>query len=203
MKIKEANFVISNTEVDKCPAPSKPEYAFIGRSNVGKSSLINMLTGFSKLAKTSGKPGKTQLINHFEINQDWYLVDLPGYGYAKTSKENRFKWTQFIQEYLVDRENLMNTFVLLDSRLPPQKIDLEFMNWCGHHEIPFSMVFTKIDKLSSTALQKNLAVYKKEMLKIWEELPPVFTTSATSKFGQEKLLNYIDQINQAAKEQFN
>jgi len=203
MKIKEANFVISNTEVDKCPAPSKPEYAFIGRSNVGKSSLINMLTGFSKLAKTSGKPGKTQLINHFEINQDWYLVDLPGYGYAKTSKENRFKWTQFIQEYLVDRENLMNTFVLLDSRLPPQKIDLEFMNWCGHHEIPFSMVFTKIDKLSSTALQKNLAVYKREMLKIWEELPPVFTTSATSKFGQEKLLNYIDQINQAAKEQFN
>lgn len=203
MKIKEANFVISNTEVDKCPAPSKPEYAFIGRSNVGKSSLINMLTGFSKLAKTSGKPGKTQLINHFEINQDWYLVDLPGYGYAKTSKENRFKWTQFIQEYLVDRENLMNTFVLLDSRLPPQKIDLEFMNWCGHHEIPFSMVFTKIDKLSSTALQKNLAVYKKEMLKIWEELPPVFTTSATSKFGQEKLLNYIDQINQAAKDQFN
>lgn len=203
MKIKEANFVISNTEVDKCPAPSKPEYAFIGRSNVGKSSLINMLTGFSKLAKTSGKPGKTQLINHFEINQDWYLVDLPGYGYAKTSKENRFKWTQFIQEYLVDRENLMNTFVLLDSRLPPQKIDLEFMNWCGHHEIPFSMVFTKIDKLSSTALQKNLAVYKREMLKIWEELPPVFTTSATSKFGQEKLLNYIDQINQAAKDQFN
>jgi GTP-binding protein len=203
MKIKEANFVISNTEVDKCPAPSKPEYAFIGRSNVGKSSLINMLTGFSKLAKTSGKPGKTQLINHFEINQDWYLVDLPGYGYAKTSKENRFKWTQFIQEYLVDRENLMNTFVLLDSRLPPQKIDLEFMNWCGHHEIPFSMVFTKIDKLSSTALQKNLAVYRKEMLKIWEELPPVFTTSATSKFGQEKLLNYIDQINRAAKEQFN
>lgn len=203
MKIKEANFVISNTEVDKCPAPNKPEYAFIGRSNVGKSSLINMLTGYNKLAKTSGKPGKTQLINHFEINKDWYLVDLPGYGYAKTSKENRFKWTQFIQEYLVDRENLMNTFVLLDSRLEPQKIDLEFMNWCGHHEIPFSMVFTKIDKLSSSALQKNLAIYKKEMLKIWEELPPVFTTSATSKFGQEKLLNYISQVNEAAKGQFN
>ena len=203
MKIKEANFVISNTEVDKCPAPNKPEYAFIGRSNVGKSSLINMLTGYNKLAKTSGKPGKTQLINHFEINKDWYLVDLPGYGNAKTSKENRFKWTQFIQEYLVDRENLMNTFVLLDSRLEPQKIDLEFMNWCGHHEIPFSMVFTKIDKLSSSALQKNLAIYKKEMLKIWEELPPVFTTSATSKFGQEKLLNYISQVNEAAKGQFN
>lgn len=202
MKIKEANFVISNTEVDKCPAPNKPEYAFIGRSNVGKSSLINMLTGQNKLAKTSGKPGKTQLINHFEINKEWYLVDLPGYGYAKTSKENRFKWTQFIQEYLVDRENLMNTFVLLDSRLEPQKIDLEFMNWCGHHEIPFSMVFTKIDKLSSTALQKNLAVYKKEMLKVWEQLPPVFTTSATSKFGQEKLLNYIGQVNEAAKEEF-
>lgn len=198
MKIKDAKFVISNTEVEKCPVPNKPEYAFIGRSNVGKSSLINMITGSSKLAKTSGKPGKTQLINHFEINEDWYLVDLPGYGYAKASKESRFKWTKFIQEYLLKRENLMNTFVLLDSRLPPQKIDLEFMNWCGHNGIPFSMVFTKIDKLSSTALQKNLAVYRKEMLKIWEELPPVFTTSSTSKFGQEKLLNYIAHVNEVS-----
>lgn len=196
MVIKEAKFVISNTELSKCPTPDKAEYAFIGRSNVGKSSLINMLTNNGKLAKTSGRPGKTQLINHFIINDEWYLVDLPGYGFAKASKESRFKWTQFIQDYLMNRENLLNTFVLLDARLPPQKIDLEFMNWCGHNEIPFSMVFTKIDKLSSTALQKNLAIYKKEMKKIWEELPPVFTSSSTSKFGREKILNYIDQINE-------
>lgn len=195
MIIKDAKFVISNTDLDKCPTPDKAEYAFIGRSNVGKSSLINMLTNNGKLAKTSGRPGKTQLINHFLINDEWYLVDLPGYGFAKASKESRFKWTQFIQDYLMNRENLLNTFVLLDARLPPQKIDLEFMNWCGHNGISFSMVFTKIDKLSSTALQKNLAVYRKEMLKVWEELPPVFTSSSTSKFGREKILNYIDQIN--------
>lgn len=195
MVIKSATFVISNTEISKCPDPLKPEYAFIGRSNVGKSSLINMLTDNKKLAKTSGRPGKTQLINHFEINEAWYLVDLPGYGYAKTSKMNRFKWTKFIEEYLRTRENLMNTFVLIDSRLEPQKIDQEFMNWLGHNQIPFSMVFTKTDKLSSSALQKNMAKYKKEMLKYWEELPPVFITSSESKLGRENLLNYIDDIN--------
>jgi GTP-binding protein len=195
MIIKSAEFVISNTEISKCPEPTKPEYAFIGRSNVGKSSLINMLTNNKKLAKTSGRPGKTQLINHFEINESWYLVDLPGYGYAKTSKMNRFKWTKFIEEYLTNRENLMNTFVLIDSRLEPQKIDQEFMNWLGHNQIPFSMVFTKTDKLSSSALQKNMAKYKKEMLKTWEELPPVFITSSESKLGKENLLNYIEEVN--------
>lgn len=195
MKIQSAEFVISNTDISKCPSPELPEYAFIGRSNVGKSSLINMLTDNKKLAKTSGKPGKTQLINHFLINKEWYIVDLPGYGYAKTSKMNRYKWTKFIEEYLRNRENLVNTFVLLDCRLEPQKIDLEFMNWLGHNGVPFSMVFTKIDKLSSSALQKNLAQYKKEMLKYWEELPPVFTSSSESKFGREKLLNYIEELN--------
>lgn len=199
MKIKTAEFVISNTDVSKCPNDGLPEYAFIGRSNVGKSSLINMLTGNKKLAKTSGKPGKTQLINHFIINDDWYLVDLPGYGYAKTSKTNRAQWEKFIVQYLTTRKSLVNIFVLLDSRLEPQKIDLEFMNWCGEKGLPFSMVFTKIDKLSSTALQKNLARYKKEMLKYWEELPPVFTTSSMSDFGKERLLNYIDQINASLK----
>ncbi len=195
MKIKEAVFVISNTDLSKCPQDGKPEYAFIGRSNVGKSSLINMLTEKKNLAKTSGKPGKTQLINHFLINEEWYLVDLPGYGYAKASKTSRAQWEKFISDYLTKRKQLINVFVLLDSRLEPQKIDLEFMNWCGEKEIPFSMVFTKIDKLSSSALQKNLAKYKKEMLKYWAELPPVFTTSSTSGFGREKLLNYIELIN--------
>ena len=179
MKIKQAEFVISNSDHKLCPTDGKPEFAFIGRSNVGKSSLINMLVGNKGLAKTSGRPGKTQLINHFVINNEWYLVDLPGYGYAKASKVARAKWEIFIAEYLTKRTPLLNVFVLLDSRLDPQQIDLEFMNWCGEKQIPFSMVFTKIDKLSSTALQKNLAKYKKEMLKYWEALPPVFTTSAT------------------------
>jgi len=156
-----------------------------------------MLTGKKKLAKTSGTPGKTQLINHFLINDEWYLVDLPGYGYAKVSKSSRYQWEKFIAEYLTKREELLNVFVLIDSRLEPQKIDLEFMNWCGEKEIPFSMVFTKIDKLSSSALAKNLAKYKKEMLKFWTELPPVFTSSSESKFGREKILNYIGQINDA------
>lgn len=194
MLIKSASFVVSNTDHKLCPSDGKPEFAFIGRSNVGKSSLINMLTDQKKLAKTSSTPGKTQLINHFEINNEWYLVDLPGYGYAKVSKVARLKFEKFISEYLLQRQTLINTFVLLDSRLEPQKIDLEFMNWCGEKGIPFSMVFTKIDKLSSSALQKNLAAYRKEMLKYWEELPPVFTTSSESKFGQEKLLNYIDSM---------
>lgn len=194
MQIKSAEFTISNTEVSKCPLDGKPEFAFIGRSNVGKSSLINMLTSKKGLAKTSGTPGKTQLINHFLINEHWYLVDLPGYGYAKVSRTQRSSFERFIADYLTTRETLYNIFVLLDARLEPQKIDLEFMNWCGEKGLPFSMVFTKIDKLSSTALQKNLAKYKKEMLKVWAELPPVFTTSAQSGFGKEPLLNYIEQI---------
>jgi len=194
MHIKSAEFTISNTEVSKCPLDGKPEFAFIGRSNVGKSSLINMLTSKKGLAKTSGTPGKTQLINHFLINEHWYLVDLPGYGYAKVSRTQRSSFERFISDYLTKRETLYNIFVLLDARLEPQKIDLEFMNWCGEKGLPFSMVFTKIDKLSSTALQKNLAKYKKEMLKVWAELPPVFTTSAQSGFGKEPLLNYIEQI---------
>ena len=199
MKIKEAVFVISNTDVKECPSDAKPEFAFIGRSNVGKSSLINMLVGNKNLAKTSGRPGKTQLINHFIINKEWYLVDLPGYGYAKVSKTSREKWEIFIAEYLTKREPLLNVFVLLDSRLEPQKIDLEFMNWCGEKQIPFSMVFTKIDKISSTALQKNLAKYKKELLKYWDALPPVFTSSSESAFGKEKILNYIEQIIETTK----
>jgi GTP-binding protein len=194
MQIKSAEFTISNTEVSKCPLDGKPEFAFIGRSNVGKSSLINMLTSKKGLAKTSGTPGKTQLINHFLINEHWYLVDLPGYGYAKVSRTQRSTFERFIADYLTKRETLYNIFVLLDARLEPQKIDLEFMNWCGQKGLPFSMVFTKIDKLSSTALQKNLAKYKKEMLKVWAELPPVFTTSSDSGFGKEPLLNYIEQI---------
>jgi GTP-binding protein len=194
MQIKTAEFIISNTEVSKCPLDGKPEFAFIGRSNVGKSSLINMLTAKKGLAKTSGTPGKTQLINHFLINEHWYLVDLPGYGYAKVSRTQRSSFERFIADYLTKRETLYNIFVLLDARLEPQKIDLEFMNWCGEKGLPFSMVFTKIDKLSSTALQKNLAKYKKEMLKYWAEMPPVFTTSSESGFGKEPLLNYIEQI---------
>lgn len=194
MQIKSAEFIISNTEVSKCPSDGKAEFAFIGRSNVGKSSLINLLTAKKGLAKTSGTPGKTQLINHFLINEHWYLVDLPGYGYAKVSRSQRSSFERFISDYLTKRETLYNIFVLLDARLEPQKIDLEFMNWCGEKGLPFSMVFTKIDKLSSTALQKNLAKYKKEMLKYWAELPPVFTTSSESGFGKEPLLNYIEQI---------
>ena len=194
MQIKEAVFVISNTELKNCPTDKKPEFAFIGRSNVGKSSLINMLTGKKNLAKTSGTPGKTQLINHFLIDDNWYIVDLPGYGYARASKSMRSKWEKFISDYLTKRETLMNIFVLLDSRLEPQKIDIEFMNWCGEKGLPFSLVFTKIDKLSSSVLQKNLAKYKKEMLKYWEEMPPVFTSSSTSGHGKEPLLNYVELI---------
>ena len=194
MLIKDAVFVVSNSEVKLCPTDKKPEFAFIGRSNVGKSSLINMLTGKKGLAKTSGTPGKTQLINHFLINDQWYIVDLPGFGYAKASKSMRSKWEKFIADYLTKRETLMNIFVLLDARLEPQKIDLEFMNWCGEKGLPFSMVFTKIDKISSSVLQKNLAKYKKEMLKYWEEMPPQFTSSSASGYGREPLLNYVDTI---------
>ena len=194
MKIKSVSFVVSNTDHKKCPEDGLPEFAFIGRSNVGKSSLINLLTGNKKLAKTSSTPGKTQLINHFVINDQWYLVDLPGYGYAKVSKSARSNWEKFIADYLTNTKSLMTIFILLDSRLEPQKIDLEFINWCGEKQLPFVLVFTKIDKLSSSALQRNTSKFKKEMLKTWEEMPPVFTTSSISGFGNEPILNYIDQI---------
>ena len=194
MDINSAEFLISNTTFKKCPQDQKAEFAFIGRSNVGKSSLINMITGKKKLAKTSSTPGKTQLINHFIVNDEWYLVDLPGYGYAKASKKNRKVWEHFISEYLLHREFLLTTFVLIDSRLEPQAIDLEFMNWCGSKGIPFSIIFTKTDKLSSSALQKKLSFYKKEMLKYWEELPPVFISSSQSKLGRESILNYLQEI---------
>ena len=196
MKIKTAEFVISNTKLELCPAPTLPEYAFIGRSNVGKSSLINYLVNNKKLSKTSQTPGKTQLINHFLINEKWYLVDLPGYGYAKTSQKNRLKWQGFISDYILQRENLLNLFVLIDSRLPPQKIDLDFMEWLGEKQIPFAIVFTKIDKVNSSTLNKNLMHYKKEMLKYWEVLPPSFSTSAESKIGGEGILKYIAEINE-------
>jgi GTP-binding protein len=196
MVIHSADFVISNTDVSLCPDPKLPEYAFIGRSNVGKSSLINMLTNHKKLAKISGRPGKTQLINHFIINKEWYLVDLPGYGYAKTSKSNRKKWGVFIEEYLLTRKNLLNTFILIDSRLDPQKIDIEFMEWCATEGLPFSMVFTKTDKLSAVELDKNIAKYKREMLKQWEVLPPYFVTSSVSAKGRDEVMGYIAGISE-------
>ena len=195
MIIKQTEFIISNTNVDACPAPDFPEYAFVGRSNVGKSSLINMLTGKKKLAKISGTPGKTQLINHFLINKEWYIVDLPGYGYAKVSKSDRKKWKKFISQYFTQRTNMICAFVLIDARLPPQKIDIEFMGWLGKNGIPFNMVFTKIDKLSSTEFGKNLTTYKKNMLQLWETLPPIFHTSSVSGFGREEILNFIEETN--------
>lgn len=195
MQIKQAEFIISSTDVNKCPAAEKPEYAFIGRSNVGKSSLINMLTNRKGLAKISGKPGKTQLINHFLINTNWYLVDLPGYGYASVSKGKRIEFAKFINQYLQKRENLMCLFVLLDSRHKPQKIDMEFMQWLGENNIPFVMCFTKQDKLSKLESAKNLAHYKKEMKQIWQELPPVFLTSSSNKKGKDEVLQFIDKTN--------
>lgn len=197
MKITSADFVKSSTTLEECPVPTKNEFAFIGRSNVGKSSLINMLMQRKDLAKTSGKPGKTQLINHFEINEDWYLVDLPGYGYAKTSKKNRATFQRMITSYIKDRPNLINTFVLVDCRHDPQKIDLEFMEWCGMEGVPFSIVFTKIDKLGSSALMKQIARYKKKLLTQWEELPPVFMTSAEGRTGREEVLRYLDIVHQS------
>ena len=202
MKIKSADFVISNTDINKCPKESIPEYAFIGRSNVGKSSLINMLTGRKSLAKTSGKPGKTQLINHFKINDNWFLVDLPGYGYAKVSKKNRSIFAKFIYEYLEKRENLICTFVLVDSRHEPQKIDMLFMEWLGQNQIPFVIVFTKMDKLSSSQLNKNISKYKAEMLKTWEDIPQTFRSSAESGLGKIEILKFIEQTNSSVKDIF-
>lgn len=195
MDIKSAQFVISNTDLAKCPAPTMPEYAFIGRSNVGKSSLINMLVDRRDMAKTSGKPGKTQLINHFVVNENWYLVDLPGYGYAQVSRSMRENWEKFISNYILNRENLMCLFVLVDSRLSPQKVDLEFMDWLGENNIPFVMVFTKMDKLSRPKTAKNIENYKEEMGKSWDELPQCFYTSAEKKEGRKELLDFIADAN--------
>lgn len=194
-----AQFIISSPTVAGCPPPTMPEYAFIGRSNVGKSSLINMLVGHSKLAKTSGTPGKTQLINHFLIEQEWYLVDLPGYGFAKVSKTQRASWTKMIKDYLEQRQNLLCLFVLLDVRLEPQKIDLEFMQWIGKNGLPFAMVFTKADKLSGSKVDQHVAAYKRKMLEAWEELPPYFVTSAETGHGREELVEFIRQLNRDFK----
>ncbi|SEH86132.1 GTP-binding protein [Paenimyroides aquimaris] len=197
MKINTAEFVISNSDVKKCPTEPIPEYAFIGRSNVGKSSLINMLTNNKNLAKTSSRPGKTQLINHFKINSNWFLVDLPGYGYAKVSKSIKATFQKFITEYFEKREQLVSAFVLVDIRHEAQKIDLEFINYLGEGGIPFSIIFTKADKISKGAIQKHVAAYQKALLANgWEEFPQFFVTSSESELGKDEVLNYIDQINQ-------
>ncbi len=199
MEIKSAEFVISNTDVQKCPDGTRPEYAFIGRSNVGKSSLINMLTARKRLAMTSQKPGKTQLINHFIINDDWYLVDLPGYGYAQRGKENRENLRRIIESYILRRPQLTCLFVLLDCRHAPQKIDLEFMEWLGENEVPFAIIFTKTDKISKGRLQENLDAYRQKMLETWEELPPILTSSSENRNGREEILHYIDEINRQTR----
>jgi GTP-binding protein len=192
MEITRSEFVSSHADVQKCPPPEKPEFAFIGRSNVGKSSLINMLTNRKNLAKISGTPGKTQTINHFIINDKWYLVDLPGYGYASVSKDKRYEFGKIIEQYILKRENLHCLLILIDVRLEPQKIDLGFIEWCGTKEIPIALVFTKADKLTKNQLQKNLTNYQNTLLTTWEELPPIIVTSATEKMGREDLLIFID-----------
>ena len=191
MKISSADFITSSAEFSKCPPADKPEYAFIGRSNVGKSSLINALVDRLGLAKTSGKPGKTQLINHFLINKEWYLVDLPGYGYAKVSKSDRTNWVKMINDYLFKRESLMCVFVLIDSRIEPQKIDIEFITKMGTNGIPIAIVFTKTDKLTKTKLETFLKTYEDKLLETWDELPPIFVTSAVSKTGREAILEQM------------
>lgn len=199
MIIKSAEFQCSNTRTDKLPLPVLPEYAFIGRSNVGKSSLINMMTQKKGLAKTSQRPGKTQLINHFLINENWHLVDLPGYGYAKTSRSNRSEWQKFISYYLRNRENLQCIFVLIDSRLEPQKIDIEFCTWLGENGLPFVLVFTKADKQSKVKSDQNMAKFRKALLAYFEEVPQQFITSAETQQGREELLDFIDEINKSFK----
>jgi GTP-binding protein len=195
MKIYSAEFVVSNTAVDKCPKDRIPEYAFIGRSNVGKSSLINMLMERRHLAKTSSTPGKTQLINHFKINNSWYLVDLPGYGYARVSKKKKATFQKYIENYFLQRKQLVCSFVLIDCRHDPQKIDLDFMQFLGENFIPFSIIFTKADKLTPAKLEKQLNSYKTKLLEYWEELPTSFITSSSSGLGRDEFLNYINQIN--------
>lgn len=199
MIIKDAKFIISNSDVRKCPEGNVPEYAFIGRSNVGKSSLINMLTGRKGLAMTSSTPGKTMLINHFLINDSWYIVDLPGYGYARRGKDAREKLRKMIDSYVLHREQMTNLFVLVDIRHKPQKIDLEFINWLGENGIPFSIVFTKADKLGPQAGLKMVEAYKEELSQIWEELPPMFVTSSSDYRGRDELLDYIESINKSLK----
>lgn len=195
MIIKSAEFLTSNASIDALPEPIFPEYAFIGRSNVGKSSLINMLTGKKGLAKTSQTPGKTQLVNHFRINNSWYLCDLPGYGFAKASKTSRSKWNLTTLNYFRNRTNLQYVFQLIDSRLPPQKIDLEFIEWLGANNVPFVIVFTKADKLSKRQTLLNTDLFKKELLKEWEELPPSFISSAEKFEGRDEILGFIEQAN--------
>jgi len=199
MKIKSAEFVVSNSDVAKCPKSDLPEYAFIGRSNVGKSSLINMLTNRKSLAKTSGKPGKTQLINHFLINKNWHLVDLPGYGYARVSKSSKKVFQKFITQYFSLREQLVTAFVLVDIRHKPQNIDLEFMQWMGENNIPFSIIFTKADKLKPNAITRHVDEYKRILLEFWEEMPLYFVTSSAKNIGQDELLEYIDRLNESVK----
>ncbi|MDD2525485.1 MAG: ribosome biogenesis GTP-binding protein YihA/YsxC [Bacteroidales bacterium] len=199
MEIRKAEFVISNSDVMKCPTDTRPEYAFIGRSNVGKSSLINMITNTKGLAMTSSKPGKTQLINHFLIDDSWYLVDLPGYGYAQRGKTGRENIRKIIEDYIMYREQLTALFVLIDSRHEPQQIDLEFMEWLGENEVPFSIVFTKADKNSFSRLKENIESYKASLLEVWEELPQMFITSSEKKQGREELVDYIDAINKSLK----
>jgi len=195
MNITKAEFLMSNSDVTKCPKANKPEYAFIGRSNVGKSSLINMITDHKNLAKISGKPGKTQLINHFLINKDWYLVDLPGYGFAKVAKSTRQRFSKLIFNYIETRENLINLFVLVDCRHEPQAKDSEFMEWLGINGIPFSIIFTKADKLTKRKLAENMKAYEQEMLKKWEEMPPYFISSASTGLGKDEILSFIDRAN--------
>ena len=195
MFIKDAQFICSSSKISQCPSADIPEYAFIGRSNVGKSSLINMLTGQKVLAKVSSQPGKTKLINHFLINNEWYLVDLPGYGYAKASKKERSVFSNIIDDYISNRENLTLLFVLVDSRLEPQKIDLEFINKLGEYGVPFALIFTKLDKLNQRDKTANIERYKNILLEDWEELPPTFVTSSESSIGREELLSYIADIN--------
>lgn len=199
MKINKSEFVTSSVKNDQCPEPDKPEYAFIGRSNVGKSSLINMLTGRKKLAKVSGSPGKTITINHFLIDDYWYLVDLPGYGFAKRSKTERLKWEKMIRSYLLNRTNLLTVFLLIDLRHEPQSNDLEFMEWLAVSQIPFTILFTKADKLKKLQKEKNLKFYKKSMAQHWSELPEMIITSATELTGKEEVLDFIDKTNKVFK----
>ena len=199
MIIKSATFSISSPNYRKCPQDGRPEYAFIGRSNVGKSSLINMLTGVKGLAKTSGRPGKTQLINHFLINNEWYLVDLPGYGYARTSKSSREQWSTMMRDYFLHREQLTNTYVLVDSRIPPQRIDLEFLEFLGSHGVPLTIVFTKTDKEKQREVMANIKLMKQALAEQWEPLPPMVLTSSLTGYGREALLDQIDTINQSLK----
>lgn len=195
MEIKTATFIVSNSDFRKCPTDGRPEYAFIGRSNVGKSSLINMLTKNKSLAKTSVRPGKTQLINHFLINNEWYLVDLPGYGYAKISKNARAEWLKMIKDYFINREELVSTFVLIDSRIEPQKIDLDFISFLGRNGIPLSIVFTKVDKQNQRETALNVNAFKNALAEEWEELPPIFITSSVSGTGRSKILTFIEETN--------